>query len=175
MTKNKPILSAIVAMAENRAIGKDNKLLWHIPEDLKHFKNTTMGKPMIMGRKSFESLPGMLPGRPHIVISRSMVLAHESDQFHGVQSIKDAIELASTLNQEEIFITGGGEIYKQTLGMLDRLYLTIVHHEYDGDTFFPAIDWDQWTISDTIEHEADENNNRPAFTIMTLEKQKPTS
>lgn len=163
-------LSAIVAMAENRVIGGDNKLLWHLPADLKHFKNTTMNKPMIMGRKSFESLPGILPGRPHIVISRSMVLAHESDQFHGVQSIDDAIELASTFDTDEIMICGGGEIYKQTLDTLDRLYLTIVHKDYEGDTHFPKLNWDHWEVGDVVEHEEDDEKDRPAFTIFTLDK-----
>jgi len=171
MNKTKPTLSAIVAMAENRVIGKDNTLIWHLPADLKHFKATTMGKPLIMGRKSFESLPGMLPGRPHIVISRSQILAHESENFYGVQSITDAIDLASTINQDEIFITGGGEIYKQTLDMLDKLYLTIVHKDYEGDTYFPKINWDNWDITDTVEHEAEEEKDNPAFTIMTLVKQ----
>lgn len=170
MSKAKPTLSAIVAMAENRIIGKDNTLIWHLPDDLKHFKATTMGKPIIMGRKSFESLPGMLPGRPHIVISRSQILAHESDQFHGVQSIEDAIELASTLNDEEILITGGGEIYTQTLPMLDKLYLTIVHKDYEGDTHFPKLNWDEWDVTDVVEHEANEEKDNPAFTIMTLER-----
>ena len=166
----KPKISAIVAMAENRVIGKDNALIWHLPADLKHFKATTMGKPLIMGRKSFESLPGILPGRPHIVISRSMILAHESDQFHGVQSIEEAIDLASTLNQEEIFIAGGGQIYEQALPLVSTLYLTIVHADFDGDTHFPKLNWDEWEEVSSVEHEEDEANDRPAFTIMTLQR-----
>ena len=171
MSKSKqPLLSAIVAMAENRIIGGDNKLLWHLPEDLKHFKTTTIGKPMIMGRKSFESLPGILPGRPHIVISRSMILAHDSDQFHGVTSIDDAIELAGTFDADEILICGGGEIYKQTLPDVQRLYLTIVHQDYEGDTKFPKLNWDEWEIINTVEHDENEDKNRPAFTIFTLDR-----
>ena len=169
--KIKPLLSAIVAMAENRVIGGNNKLLWHLPEDLKHFKRTTMNKPMIMGRKSFESLPGVLPGRPHIVISRSAPQS-SADNVHYVSSIEAAIALASGMNEEEIFICGGGEIYKQALPECDRLYLTIVHQDYKGDTQFPKINWDEWDVSDTAEHEEDEAKDLPAFTIFTLDRVK---
>ncbi len=171
MTAQNIKLCAIVAMAENRVIGKDNSLIWHLPEDLKHFKRTTMGKPMIMGRKSFESLPGLLPGRPHIIISRSDTTFEGA---HHVSSIEEGIALgrkiAEEAGQDEIFITGGGEIYKQTLPDIERLYLTIVHDEFEGDTYFPAINWDEWDITEDIEHEADEEKSRPAFTIFTLDR-----
>lgn len=169
-------ISSIVAMAENRVIGNDNSLIWHLPADLKHFKRVTMGKPMIMGRKSFESLPGVLPGRPHIIVSRSdsSEAALANDAVHWAGDLAKAISVAKNLAKEsgndEVFITGGGEIYKQTMDQIDRLYLTIVHNDYKGDTYFPQLNWDEWDIVDTEEYEEDEEKNRPAFTIMTLEK-----
>lgn len=169
-------ISVIVAMAENRVIGKNNTLIWHLPDDLKHFKATTMGKPLIMGRKSFQSLPGVLPGRPHIVVSRSAptpeMLGH--DNVYGAETLEDAItkatELAHNADQDEIFITGGGQIYEQTLPMVERLYITIVHADYEGDTRFPKLEWEDWEIVDAVEHDPDVKNDRPSFTIMTLER-----
>lgn len=180
-------LCSIVAMAENRVIGKDNALLWHIPEDFKHFKATTMGKPMIMGRKTFESLPGMLPGRAHIVVSRSAGTqgtplgksnndAHPSPNLHYVRSIEDGRalgeEIAAENGADEIFIIGGGEIYRQTLPLIDRLYLTIVHQDYEGDTFFPEFNWNDFTITREDRHDAssDSGGDQPAFTFFTLER-----
>ena len=175
---NKVKLSAISAMAENRVIGKDNALIWHIPGDLKHFKNTTMGKPVIMGRKSFDAAIDQLgtpfPGRPHVVISRREPPAPDQIPDHPegvwfVQSIDEGIEkgreIAAEKNLNEIFITGGGELYKQTLDRLDRLYLTIIHRDYDGDTYFPEFDWSNWTVTDEEKHEGD-----PSFTIYTLDR-----
>lgn len=160
----KPRLSSIVAMAQNNVIGGDNKLLWHISEDLKHFKRTTMGKPMIMGRKTFESFGGKpLPGRDHIVISRTP--QDDESRVFWVSSIDEAIAKASTLNDEEIFITGGGEIYKQTLETIDRLYITIVGRDYAGDTTFPDFNWDDWIITEERPHDGD-----PSFTIYVLDK-----
>lgn len=169
-------LCAIVAMSENRVIGKDNRLIWHLPADLKHFKDKTMGKPLVMGRKSFNSLPGILPGRPHVVVSRSdpgpEMLGH--DNVYCVNDIEKAINKACVLahekRQSEVFITGGGEIYKQTLPVIERLYLTIVHADYEGDTFFPKLEWEEWKITDTQEYEAESAKNRPSFTIMTLDR-----
>lgn len=165
-------LCAIVAMAKNRIIGGDNKLLWHLPEDLKHFKRTTMGKPLIMGRKTFESLPGILPGRSHIIISRSAAPHTDNNQVHYVRSIEGGItlgkELAQDAGQDEIFITGGGEIYRQTLPDIERLYLTTVDQDFEGDTVFPAINWDEWHITSKTEHAA--TDKHPAFVIYTLDK-----
>ena len=159
-------LSSIAAMAENHVIGKDNRLLWHIPEDFQHFKRTTMGKPMIMGRKTFESLPGALKGRTHIVISRS---GFEHPDAETAPSLEAAIEMARGIaqndNQDEVFIIGGGEIYKQSMDMIDRLYLTIVHQDYDGDTQFPEFDRNDWITVSEEQHEGD-----PAFTFCTLER-----
>lgn len=155
-------LSIIVAAAENNVIGRDNDLLWHIPADFKHFKATTMGKPMIMGRKTFESLPGILPGRPHIVVSRSG-FTHEGAT--SCSSLEEAIEEAKKIANDEVFIIGGAQIYEQALPLCDRLYLTRVHNTYEGDAFFPEINLDDWTIEAEEKHEGD-----PDFTIYTLSK-----
>ena len=167
-------LSSIAAMAKNRAIGKDNELLWHIPKDFKHFKDTTMGKPMIMGRKTYDSLPGELKNRMHIIISRSADPANDTDTRRYVTSIDNAValgrEIAENDNVEEVFVIGGAEIYTQTLPMIDRLYLTIVHRDYDGDAHFPEFDWDEWDTVFEEEHEAETDKNRPAFTLYTLER-----
>lgn len=153
-------------MAENHVIGKDNALLWHIPEDFRHFKRTTMGKPMIMGRKTFESLPGALKGRTHIVISRS---GFEHPDAVTAPSLEAAIEMARGIaqndNQDEVFIIGGGEIYKQSMNIIDRLYLTIVHQDYDGDTQFPEFNRNDWEIVSEEKHEGN-----PAFTFYTMER-----
>src|SRR5690606_16099264 len=136
-------LSAIAAMAANNVIGRGNALIWHLSEDLKHFKKTTIGKPVIMGRKSYESLGKPLPGRPNIVISRSAPAAipaiGENGPFYvpGIEeALAEARTRAAALGVEEIFIIGGGEIYAQTLPLIDRLYLTVLHREYDGDAHF---------------------------------------
>jgi dihydrofolate reductase len=186
---NKIKVSSIVAMAQNRVIGKDNTLIWHIPADLKHFKKTTMGKPIIMGRKSYESIGKPLPGRANIVVSRSFktLSVEGTSHFSAMESvapdlykqtdegpflyttIDEAIaaakQTAQKQNLDEIFITGGGEIYKQTLPITERLYLTLIHKDYEGDTFFPAFDWNEWNITSEEKHEGD-----PAFTFFTLER-----
>lgn len=137
-------IAQIAAFSDNYALGKDNKLLWHFPEDLKFFKAMTSGKIMVMGRKTFDSFPKPLPGRHHVVISRSAKnLKHESALVHYVETIDQAIILAKKLVQEhhlnpEIMICGGAEIYKQTLNICDVLYLTRVKGHYEADTFYPS-------------------------------------
>jgi dihydrofolate reductase len=168
-------------MAENHTIGKDNQLLWHIPEDLKHFKNTTMGCPLIMGRKTFESLPGILPGRPHIVISRNAAHEKESNTKHTVSnekpvffvtSVADAIEKASDLARaagvDKIFVTGGGEIYRQAMPLVEKIYLSVVHKDFEGDTTFPAIDGEDWRTLSETPYPATEKH--PGFTVYTLQR-----
>ncbi len=169
-------LAAIVAMSENRIIGRDNQLIWHLPEDLKHFKKTTMGKPLIMGRKSFESLPGVLPGRPHVVVSRSKPSSQMliNDNIRNVTSLEDAIataqDLALKAGEDEVFIAGGGEVYRQTLPQVQRLYLTIVHQDYEGDTEFPKLQWEEWSVEDVQEFDENPEKDLPSFTIMRLER-----
>jgi len=134
-------ISIIVAIAENRAIGKDNKLLWHVSEDLKRFRKLTTGHTLIMGRNTFLSLPnGPLADRRHIVISDK-----EGERFEGCEmasSVEEAVDLAG--DRDECFVIGGGMAYAQFLPVAGKLYLTRVHHEFEADTFFPEIDFSQW-------------------------------
>jgi len=134
-------LAFIVAVAANGVIGLDNKLPWHIPEDLKWFKENTMGKPMIMGRKTFESLGRPLPGRPHIVVSRNKNF--ETDGVYVASSINEAVEiadkLAGKLEVDEIMVIGGENVYRQMLPLVSRVYRTYVDAQPDGDAFFPEL------------------------------------
>ena len=198
MSESKPVtLAAIVAIAKNYAIGKNNNMIWHLPADLKHFKKTTMGKPIIMGRKSYESLGKPLPGRPNLVISRSFQNMPDSEAsalFNDMEadfetpstnnpvpegpflyaSIQDSIaaakDMAEKMDIDEIFITGGGQIYKETLPDIERLYITVLDREYEADIFFPEFDWDEWNIVFEEKHEADPEKDRPSFTFYTLER-----
>lgn len=140
------ILSLIVAASENNAIGKNNLLLWHLPNDLKFFKNTTWAMPVAMGRKTFESLGNKpLNGRLNIVITQQKNWRAEG--VVTVNSIEDAIFVAKSHNYKELFIAGGGEIYKQTLDKAHKVYLTRVHTTIDGDTFFPELNDKKWKKS----------------------------
>ena len=135
-------ISLIVAMAANRVIGLDNKMPWHLSADLKKFKAITMGSPIVMGRKTYESIGRPLPGRSNIIISRN--LDYQQTDCLVFNDIKTAIE-ASSKDAEEIFIIGGAELYKATLPHADNLYLTVINQDFDGDTFFPEIDFKVWT------------------------------
>lgn len=142
------ILSHILAMDQNQAIGKDNKLPWHLPEDLKFFKETTQGKIMIMGRKTFDSLGRVLPGRFHIVITRQN-LKSDHERVVYVSSLDEAVKLARQMIPqwpEEVFIIGGAEIFKQSLELVDRIYLTKIEKTVDGDTFYPNVDWKDFDL-----------------------------
>ena len=154
----KPVLSVIAAMARNRVIGRDNQLPWHLPADLQHFKATTLGKPMIMGRNTWESLPGLLPGRPHIVVSRDP--GYRAEGARVAHSLEQAIELAAELG-DEVMLIGGAKLYAQALPLADRLYLTEVDAEVDGDAWFPAFDPADWTLLSREDHPADERNSYP--------------
>lgn len=135
------MVNIIVAVADNGAIGKDNSLLWHIREDLKYFKKVTMGCPVIMGRRTFESIGRPLPGRQNIVVSRSETHALPE----GVLPAGSLEEAVSKAEGDEVFVIGGGQIYRQALSLADRLYVTEVHVTVeDADTFFPEIDAGQW-------------------------------
>jgi dihydrofolate reductase len=139
-------VSIIVAMANNRAIGKDNQLLWHIPEDLKYFKKTTFGKPIIMGRKTFESIGRALPGRLNIVVTRQKDFQHP--QIRVVNTVEEALKVAEAHAYidgiDEVMCIGGAEIYSSTLPKADRLYVTHVDAEIEGDAFFPEINDSEW-------------------------------
>lgn len=142
-----PKLAAIVAIADNGVIGKDNILPWHISSDLKRFRALTLGKPLIMGRKTFASIGRVLPGRETIVVSRDGQFA-APEGVHRVASTEAALELAAarakTLQADEIMLAGGSEIFAALIGRVDRLYVTFVHARPDGDVYFPPIDWSQW-------------------------------
>ena len=153
------MISLLVAAAENNAIGKDNKLLWHLPKDLKFFKNTTWGMVVIMGRKTYEAVDKPLPGRVNIVITTQPDWQRENAQV--AKSLDDALQQAAATNCKEIFIIGGGEIYKQSMGIADKIYITRVHATLDGDTFFPAIDESKWALEENIDFEADDKHAYP--------------
>lgn len=149
-------ISMIVAASENDAIGKDNKLPWHQPADLKFFKNTTWGMPIIMGRKTFEAMGKALPGRTNIVITSNGDWKKEGATV--VDSIDEALKAAKATNCKEAFITGGGEIFKQTLNIADKIYLTRIHAVIEGDVFFPEIDEATWEKDFEKGLKADEKN-----------------
>ena len=148
-------ISIIVAIAENFAIGKNNDLLFHLPNDLKRFKEITTGKTIIMGRNTLLSLPKWpLPNRRHVVISDL-----PDDQFEGCEmasSIEEAIELVK--NDEEAFIIGGGMVYRQFYPLAGKLYLTLVHKPFDADVFFPEINYDEWVVESREDHHDEKNN-----------------
>ena len=141
MTRELAPLTLVAAMGRNRVIGVDGDMPWHFPEDLKHFKRTTLGGVMIMGRKTFDSIGRPLPGRRSIVITRSTEWSH--DGVDVVHSLEEALALAGT--EVPVFVVGGGEIYAQALPLATRLVLTEIDDAPDGDTFFPDWPRDQWT------------------------------
>lgn len=165
--KNSIELTIIVAAGEDNAIGKDNDLIWHLKDDLKHFKKLTSGHHIIMGRKTFESFPKPLPNRTHIVITRQNNYK-VPDGVIVVSNLEDALDAARNDNQP--FIIGGGEIYKQSINLADKLELTRVHATFDGaDTFFPDIDLNQWKEISRTTHDADEDH-KYAFSFITYER-----
>lgn len=158
------ICSHIVAVSQNNVIGMQNKLPWNIPEDLKFFKGKTRDRTVIMGRKTFESLGSPLPQRLNIVISRSQI-------FAGVimaETIEEAIKKAQReKNPHEIFIIGGGEIYKQSLDKIQKIYLTRIYKDYVGDAFYPEVPKDQFHLAEKIDHKGD-----PDFSFLTYVRQQ---
>ncbi len=162
------MISLIVAKADNGVIGRDNKMPWRIPAELQYFKSRTMGKPIIMGRKTFQSLGRVLPGRPHVVISRSEQSLPE--QCYAANSLQQGIELAQSLAEgDEVVIIGGAEIYRQALDCVQRMYVTEVHLNPQGDTFFPQIDQRVWQ---EVEREdvAATDDSAIAYSIVTYQR-----
>ena len=157
-------ISIIVATSENRAIGKNNQLLWHLPGDLKHFKDITSGHSLIMGRKTFDSVGKPLPNRRNIVVTRQAITISGCEV---VNSIDKALELCK--DEDEVFIGGGAEIYKQAMKLTDRIYLTIVHQDFEADTFFPEIDSSDWKEVSHEDHQPD-HKNLIAYSFITLER-----
>jgi dihydrofolate reductase len=158
-------LSIVVAISANNAIGKNNQLLWHLPADLKHFKEITSGHTIIMGRKTYDSIGRPLPNRRNIVITRKTDLQIENVEI--VNSLQQAISLCE--KEEEVFIIGGAEIYKSSISLVNRIYLTTIHQEYEADVFFPELKTEEWLETFQEYHKADEKNN-VAYTFSTLER-----
>ncbi|HEX7869898.1 MAG TPA: dihydrofolate reductase [Chryseobacterium sp.] len=156
----------VVAMGEKNEIGSDNQLLWHLPKDLKHFKDLTSGHPIIMGRKTYESIGKALPNRTNIVVSRKKNWFQEGILIVG--SIKEAVKFAKKID-ENIFIIGGGNIYEQTMEIADKLEITLVKANLKADTYFPKINPTFWKMTSEICHEKDEKNQYD-FCFQTYEK-----
>lgn len=149
------MITIVVAMGRNNAIGKDNKMLWHLPEDLKHFKNLTLGHPIIMGRKTYESIGRPLPGRTNIVVSRKENWFEEGILI--VPSLKEAIKHSKKIS-DQTYIIGGGNIYEQTIDLVDRLEVTVVDATIDADAFFPKINTKVWKEVKKDCHQKDEKH-----------------
>ena len=158
-------LSIIAALSDNRVIGRDNQLPWRMPADLAHFKRITMGKPIIMGRRTWESLPGLLPHRTHLVVTRSS--NYQAEGGFVVHSIEEAFEFAG--DAEEMMVVGGANLYAQAIPLATRMYLTFVHQHIDGDTVFPAYQESHWREVFREPHAADERNPHP-YSFVTLER-----
>lgn len=158
-------ISLIAAMDKKHVMGYQNKLPWHLPADLQHFKNLTLGKPIVMGRKTFESIGKPLPGRQNIILTHN-----HNFQAPGctlVSSLESALAEASST--QEIMIIGGGELFRSTLPLSNRMYLTIIDHEFKGDTYFPEWNNEEWVTTSSEQHPADEKNPY-AYEFLTLER-----
>ncbi len=149
-----PIISMVVALDDNRLIGRNNELPWHMPADLAFFKRTTMGKPIIMGRKTWESIGRALPGRRNVVITRNS--DYQADGADVTESLASAIEVCA--GEPEIMLIGGATLFEQCLADTDNLYLTKIHHSFEGDTWFPDYTQYRWQTEWEEPHAADENN-----------------
>ncbi|GAB5488820.1 MAG: dihydrofolate reductase [Parasphingorhabdus sp.] len=161
---NHPEILLILARADNGVIGRDGDMPWHLPADLRRFKSLTSGKPMIMGRKTFDSLPGLLPGRRHIVLTRDKNWEAEGAEL--VHSVQNALKIA---NAPQIAVIGGAEIYRLFLDKADRIELTEVHIEPDGDTLVPEFDSRIWR--ETKRELVEAKDGRPAYSFVTLTKE----
>ena len=159
------MISLIVAASTNNVIGADGDLPWRLSDDLKRFKAVTMGKPIIMGRLTWESIGRPLPGRQNIVVTRQT--GYGAEGCDVVASVDEALEAAGAA--PEVMVIGGGDIYRQLLPRAGRVYLTRVEAEVDGDTFFPELDDSEWELVSSEAHEADDKNAH-AFTFMTFER-----
>jgi len=157
------IVSAVVAIGENNAIGKDNQLLWRLPADLKHFKEITSGHTVIMGRKTYDSVGKPLPNRRNIIITRNKDL-----EIPGVEIVASMDEaLALCQEEEEVYVIGGAQIYASSMHLTDKIYLTRVHQSFEADSFFPEIDPGIWSETEVEPHQPDEKNPI-GYTFSTL-------
>jgi dihydrofolate reductase len=160
--------SIVVAVSENGVIGRGGELPWRLSNDLRRFKQLTMGHTVIMGRRTWESIGRPLPGRRMIVVSRQPSFRVEPDEVRIASSLDEALRIAASANDDEAFIIGGAELYRTALPLANRLYLTRVHAVVDGDTFFPAISWHDWRLVDSHACAADAKNDHP-HTIQVYE------
>ncbi len=156
------IISLIAAVSENNVIGKDNNLPWHLPTDMKYFRDTTMGHCVIMGRKNYDSIPlkyRPLDGRTNIVVTRQKDLKAEGCIV--VNTVEAALAVAKEKNESEVFVIGGADIYNQTINIADKIYYTKIHHSFEGDAFFSEIDLKKWSLISKKDFPADERNKYP--------------
>lgn len=160
-------ITLIAAAGENNALGKDNDLVWHLPDDFQRFKKLTTGHHIIMGRKTFESFPKPLPNRTHIVITRQKEYAPEGAV--SVNSLEEALEIAK--NDSQPFIIGGGEIYNLAMEKADKIELTRVHGTFEADAFFPEINKEEWDLVTSISHTKD-GRHKYSFTYLTYERKE---
>ncbi|SFC76123.1 dihydrofolate reductase [Bacillus sp. OV322] len=162
------MISLMLAMDENRVIGKDNKLPWHLPADLQYFKKMTTGHSVIMGRKTFDSIGRLLPGRKNIILTKNKSFEAEgAEVYHNILELKKMAEREN----DEVFVIGGAEIFKEMLPISDRLYITHIHHVFEGDVFFPEVAEEQWSRISLTPGEQDEKNKYP-FDFAVYEKKQ---
>jgi dihydrofolate reductase len=154
----------VVAISENHVIGKDNQMLWYLPNDLKHFKDITTGHTVIMGRKTFDSVGKPLPKRRNIIITRQAITIAGCEVVNSIEAA-----LALCAGEQEVFIVGGAEIYKLAMPLTTRIYLTIVHKDFSGDSFFPEINKQEWKEVFREDHQPDEKNSLP-YSFITYER-----
>ena len=160
-------LTLIAAMAQNRVIGADGQLPWHLPQDLAHFKALTLHKPIVMGRLTYESIGRPLPRRRNLVLTRTRDYQPIGvDVFHSLEQVIKATEL-----DEELMVIGGGQIYTQSLPLAQRIQLTVVHRRVDGDAFFPELALDEWVITHRVDHLSN-SPEKPAFSFLQLDRSK---
>lgn len=160
-------ISLVAAVSKNNVIGNKGKLPWHLPADMHHFRELTMGKPVIMGRKTFESIGKPLEGRESIVMTSDP--NYQAEGRVVVHSIEEALKAAE--GNEEVVIIGGGKIYEEFLPQADRIYLTEIHQDFEGDTYFPEFDQNEWQETSRQDFEADEKNQF-AYSFLTLERKE---
>ncbi len=165
------MISIIAAMSQNRVIGKQGSIPWNISEDLARFYKLTIGHVVIMGRKTFESIPSGLPGRKIIVLSRTTKAENKADSVFWTNSLEQAIEKAQSLsNGNEVFIAGGGEIYKQTIGLSQKIYLTVIKADVEGDTFFPEVAVSEWKLKSNKKRVAQVNDQSVTYAFEEWER-----
>jgi dihydrofolate reductase len=163
------LVSIIAAVAQNGVIGRLGRLPWRLSADLQRFKRTTMGHTLVMGRRTWESIGRALPGRRTVVVTRRPGYRIEDASVESAASLEAALKLATAAGEREAFIVGGGELYREALAKAGRMYYTRVNANVDGDTYFPAVNWQDWRLIESEEHGADEKNEH-AFAFEVYER-----